>query len=1094
MTAGAKDRARAHVGVEVIDLGQMKVHAQCTPVDGYKARHIPAAMRTFKPDRAWEDLTHAERSYLEDCGIDPSLYGRARKRFASIEGTARRNSILVARRSPMCRPETWVRNLACGDEDLEGRLTLGFDTEWFGTVEFDEDYMPHEQRNFLSAQFSTEVDGFSYDFVFYDVTTPTRLPQLGSCLRWICNTWFRGFGWCQVNAAKKSHKSPYYYSSQITLVGHFSGVDYSMFSDWKQLFSYRGLTTEEEDELGELKAAIEAEDSDAVAAGLRARADELESKKKAYIDKNMVVVKNKHVVFTTRPRVINYWTYVGHRERTEFRIIMRDTMALAAPHSSLASLGEALGLPKLDTGDMDQKHGKTEPNYYKSHMDELMADEPGFYWDYAIRDARIAYLWYRMICQTLGDGVTIGSITARKARSFIQSRGLCGPGPDPGEASAEALEKAGVYHIARGYWREPGDLFPLTRGLLGDLPAKCFAGGRNECFTYGTVRGLTVDYDVKGAYTLPPQCMPTIDWSRPMTVYPAGHVLVPGDFPENPFSPGFGIVDFDFPADVPYPCIPARDGKDQALAFLRSGRGVPACAPDVRLALHMGATATVRGAGFFFPQHVTDPDLKMSPVGQALREFVLERARQQELHGRHSTQDLLWKLVCNTLYGKTGQGTHEKMVRNFLDDEMNAVPESSVTDAVTAATITSCVRVIVSLAMHEMHEAGYATHSVTTDGFICDMPIAKLDWLCNVIYDYAPDLKTAIEDCYPGKRILEVNAAQMEFDNIKTRGNVCRLAPHVPNPKKPGELFGVVFARAGYRGDEAFRFAEPDDQRRIFSDVYRSRRGRVVDTRNLMISLRDMKHSELYDIERFCSDPKGGTKLLSLNPDAKRFICGVSGGYFVTRPHVDEDEYARYKAALDRYYELGYDLRPDSPGGRDERALRYALEHGLPDKRAYRPLDVTHMNYAAEVEASFRERQAYEARQAILLVRRPEFAHDPFVRDVIDPAMDALSAQAGHAGADWRREMSVAEIASAMHRTCALDGLGGDEAECLSRLTKMWRSATAHKSASFDYQAACRIWDLVSEAARTGTVAALGIAASVGAYMEAQRRDWCSMP
>ena len=261
-----------------------------------------------------------------------------------------------------------------------------------------------------------------------------------------------------------------------------------------------------------------------------------------------------------------------------------------------------------------------------------------------------------------------------------------------------------------------------------------------------------------------------------------------------------------------------------------------------------------------------------------------------------------------------------------------------------------------------------------------------------------------------------------------------------------------------------------------------------------MISLRDMKHSEFYDIERFCSDPKKGAKLLSLNPDAKRVICGVSDGYFTTLPHADDAEYARYKAVLDRYYELGYDLRPNSPGGRDERALRYAIEFGLPDRRAYRPLDITHMNYAEEVERSFRERQAYESRQAVLLVRRSELARDPFVLDVVDPAMNSFSGQAGHAGVDWRREMSVSEIATAIVRACALDGLGDGEADCVTRLAKMWRSATAHKAVSFDYQAACRIWDLVSEAARTGTVTALDIAASVDEYMEMQRREWQSMP
>ncbi|WP_340132476.1 hypothetical protein, partial [Staphylococcus epidermidis] len=69
-------------------------------------------------------------------------------------------------------------------------------------------------------------------------------------------------------------------------------------------------------------------------------------------------------------------------------------MKLAPPGSPLASLGQSLGISKLDTLELDK--GDNKPvNHYKSHMDELLQNHPQFFHDYAVRDARISYEWYK---------------------------------------------------------------------------------------------------------------------------------------------------------------------------------------------------------------------------------------------------------------------------------------------------------------------------------------------------------------------------------------------------------------------------------------------------------------------------------------------------------------------------------------------------------------------------------------------------------------------------------------------------------------------------------------------------------------------------
>ncbi len=53
-----------------------------------------------------------------------------------------------------------------------------------------------------------------------------------------------------------------------------------------------------------------------------------------------------------------------------FKLDMRDTMKLAPPGSPLASLGESLGIEKMDTNVLDKQDNKPL-NFYKENMKEL---------------------------------------------------------------------------------------------------------------------------------------------------------------------------------------------------------------------------------------------------------------------------------------------------------------------------------------------------------------------------------------------------------------------------------------------------------------------------------------------------------------------------------------------------------------------------------------------------------------------------------------------------------------------------------------------------------------------------------------------------
>jgi hypothetical protein len=96
------------------------------------------------------------------------------------------------------------------------------------------------------------------------------------------------------------------------------------------------------------------------------------------VQKTYVTLKRRYKARTT----------FGKRCRT-FEVTLLDTQLLVPGASqSLAALGRMYGFEKLDPGRAATRAG--EP--YIEHMDWLLADDPGHYEQYAIKDAQICAL------------------------------------------------------------------------------------------------------------------------------------------------------------------------------------------------------------------------------------------------------------------------------------------------------------------------------------------------------------------------------------------------------------------------------------------------------------------------------------------------------------------------------------------------------------------------------------------------------------------------------------------------------------------------------------------------------------------------------
>lgn len=829
-------------------------------------------------------------------------------------------------------------------------LQLGFDTEW-----------SENERDVLSYQFSTTIDDVKVDIVFYP-TFRQRLG-LGEMMYYIVNHLFSGRGFVVLNEGIAGHHiNPFYKTSNVTLIAHFGGVDFSMCKDYHQILSYLNASEKQKNQLFEyrnyVKKGIDKK-------GNRLSQEDIDKYKKRIekINKNPVhsqnlIVSDKHCMYTTSPRMYNYW-YVRRRRRCMFRLEIRDTMKLSPPGSALLSLGESLGISKLDTNALDKAEHRPF-NYYKEHMDVLLKNHPHFFHDYAVRDARISYEWYQNVKNIVGDGVTISAIAGSHLQKNIKE-------------TLANYYKGGLSWSKDvvGFNIEDGkpnyNVYSHVRGLFGDKPDYAYIGGRNESFTHGLITGRTYDYDLRSAYPFQMQVLRMIDLDADPISFKEGHVLKLDDW-KHFGQAGFGYVDFEFPESVKYPTIPLKSDKANlkgSPVFLRKGYGLVS-APDVFSALQVGAKVTVGKQGFMFfdlkkaSEHDTtdvepfdaldvDKDYPMHPLGFGVRSMIQKRKEYADKYGKKSVQAQLMKILVNSTYGKTGQGIHGNTARNVLNDETEVIPFSKITDGVLASTTTSLVRAVLGLIMNYIDRCGYTVHSVTTDGFISDFPWERMLEIDEYLAGISTVFSKIIKKCWneeldwsTGKgSILEVKHIQDEFFfNVKTRGNISLdVGKEYINPfTKKIEKYDGVFAKAGYKGDKDFKFLDDYSKRKYLLNEVVNRRGKLVDYQTDMLSFRDVKNSNLKTITKHFEFEQDKQKGLSMDFDKKRMIderkysdiitddFRSNYGYFTTRPFETMEEYEYNADIHSLFITFGHNIKSD----RDFLGYQLALERGFP--------------------------------------------------------------------------------------------------------------------------------------------------------------------
>ena len=386
-----------------------------------------------------------------------------------------------------------------------------------------------------------------------------------------------------------------------------------------------------------------------------------------------------------------------NKTTVRLKVYLRDTMLLTpATSKSLSALGELVGVPKII---LDSDPSKEL--YLKQNMDVLRRDNWSLFRQYALNDAVICVEYlkrmielYHSLTGKLKVPVTLTSIGVDLLiKSWVD------------ELGAGQLDILGKEKIVEERWdKKKGYYVKLQKEVSlkecywqEAFVTECFHGGRNEQFWFGPCfEDVWTDFDLSSAYATTMSLIGRPNWKK----FKFSKRLK--DY--SPQTLGFACVTFKFPKTVRYPTMPVRTVN--GLVFPMEGT-TNCSAPEIVVAKGLGAELTIHH-GVIIP---TDNSVRV--FGRFIKE-CLEKRRQ---HPKGSLNNLFWKEVANSTYGKTAQGLREKRVYDMRDRETKILPPSKITNPFFAAYITSFVRAVLGEIINSLPQS-VLVFSCTTDGFL----------------------------------------------------------------------------------------------------------------------------------------------------------------------------------------------------------------------------------------------------------------------------------------------------------------------------------------------------------------------------------------
>jgi len=441
------------------------------------------------------------------------------------------------------------------------------------------------------------------------------------------------------------------------------------------------------------------------------------------------------------------------KHRHTFKCYVRyvDTLLHTPGRGGLSVVGDIIGLPKLELPE-GRSFGE---------MDKFLAEDKPAFEAYAMRDAEISceyglYL-HDFNRNELGlEGLPPTSGSCAVAAFKISLKKLIAENPELGSFE----EMFGVNYSKEEYWhndkqrnqtRTKKEVASRRNDHKGFIEL-CYNGARNEGYYVGptdTDKAI-VDLDLRGAYTIGLCDLFTFDYENIITSYDVndylGHVA------------GFLHVEFEFPSNTQYPCLPVTAG-DKGLIFPLSGESY-CTAPEILCAHNLGCKIKIIH-GVIVPWKQTKHRI-FEPIVNKVR---LERNKAQNAGDK--SKDAIWKNLSLQIYGKTAQGVNgDKKAFNTATNSSKTIGASAITHEMIAAHVTGFVRAVISELLNQIPE-NETVVSVTTDGFLGTYPLDKFNLKAPLSKRYQ-----GLCDGIDGECMLEEKGRITQAIGMKTRGAV----------------------------------------------------------------------------------------------------------------------------------------------------------------------------------------------------------------------------------------------------------------------------------------------------------------------------------
>lgn len=427
-----------------------------------------------------------------------------------------------------------------------------------------------------------------------------------------------------------------------------------------------------------------------------------------------------------------------------------------------------------------------------------------------------------------------------------------------------------------------------------------YVGGWNTCCYPGVFKKASYDYDVIKAYSIAQTLLKDADYSNLIKeTYTNCYLTL--DMIDEPNEISIANVDFEFPKSVKFPCIPVRG--DGNTTYPKSGKKVTICASTIYLALKLGAKLYAHTYIRCNALKTEDGKDSMS-LGNACKILSNDRDKCRQVYGDGSIEEMLIKSLLTALYGKLGQGIIDKRKWNSKNDEVVQLERCKVTSNYRAAITTALVRDLLFAIANGITDSGYSFYSVTTDGFISDIPEDKLNKLDG--YGLVDLFKTS-RRFLSGRDDLWKKKHQQDalLLNATTR---CNIGFGTGYDKKTGKFVKDAYGNKGVLAHGSFKTSEKEDSYEDHLALFKTVVERSIDKKpsykyDEWVKIKEMYHTEC-DFYTFPSEKK-----VNFNFDLKRkpmfeTMHDVSGTYdgidytyavFETEPYKDIEEYKLYK-------------------------------------------------------------------------------------------------------------------------------------------------------------------------------------------------------